>query len=63
VNPLISPQELHARLSGPNPPTVIDVRGGEAFRAGHIAGARHVPGDELKEHLAEIPRDRPVVTY
>jgi hydroxyacylglutathione hydrolase len=63
MDELISPQELRAQLAGPNPPTVIDVRGDEAYRAGHIAGARHIPGDELAESLAQIPRDKPVVTY
>ena len=60
---LISPRELHAQLSGQNPPTVIDVRGEEAFCAGHIAGASHIPADAIKRSLAHIPRDRPAVTY
>jgi len=60
---LISPEELYAQLSGQNPPTVIDVRGTEAFRAGHIAGAKHIPADDLGRSLAEIPKHRPVVTY
>jgi rhodanese-related sulfurtransferase len=60
---LISPKALREALSGPNPPTVIDVRGGEAFREGHIPGAVHIPGDEIERSLDRIPRDRPVVTY
>jgi rhodanese-related sulfurtransferase len=63
VNTLISPQELHTQLSGPNPPTVIDVRGEGEYRAGHIAGARHVAADGLEQNLSQIPKDRPVVTY
>jgi rhodanese-related sulfurtransferase len=63
VDPLLSPEDLHAQLAGRNPPTVIDVRGEDAYRAGHIAGAVHLPGDELERRLAEIPRDKPVVTY
>lgn len=63
MDELILPEELGAALSGPNPPTVIDVRGAEAFRAGHIAGAVHIPADEIEPSLARIPRDRPVVTY
>jgi len=60
---LISPAELAGALSGPNPPVVIDVRRQEAFRAGHIPGARHIPSDEIVQSLDQIPRDRPVVTY
>jgi rhodanese-related sulfurtransferase len=63
VNQLISPKELYAQLSGQNPPTVIDVRGEGAFRAGHIAGARHIPADDIERSLAQIPKDRPVVAY
>jgi rhodanese-related sulfurtransferase len=63
VDPLISLKDLHAQLSGQNPPTVIDVRGECEYRAGHIAGARHIPADDLEQHLAQIPRDRPVATY
>jgi rhodanese-related sulfurtransferase len=63
VDKLISPDELHAQLSGSDPPTVIDVRGKEAFRAGHIPGAMHVPAEDVERSLAQIPKDRPVVTY
>jgi rhodanese-related sulfurtransferase len=63
MDPLISPHELRAQLSDTNPPTVIDVRGEDAFRAGHLVDARHIPIDDLAQRLAEIPKDRPVVTY
>jgi len=63
VNPLIPAEELQAERSGETPPTVIDVRGEDEYLAGHIAGAIHVPADELEQRLAEIPRERPVVPY
>ncbi len=63
MNQLISPKELHTQLSGENPPTVVDVREEEAFRAGHIPGARHIPADDLEKLLVQIPKERPVVTY
>jgi rhodanese-related sulfurtransferase len=63
VNELISPEALHDKLSGQDPPMVIDVRGAEAFRAGHIVGAVHIPESEIEQSLAEIPKDKPVVTY
>ena len=63
MNALMSPVELHTQLSGENPPTVIDVRGEQEFRAGHIPGARHVAGDDISRSLEQIPRGRSVVTY
>lgn len=42
---------------------VVDVRSREEFDAGHVEGARHIPLDELPTRVAELPRDRPVVTY
>ena len=63
-NPLLCCKSLlHAQLSGQNPPTVIDVRGEEAFRAGHIEGAKLIPADDIGQSLAQIPKGRPVVTY
>jgi len=56
------PQDLQEALSGDTPPTVIDVRGEKAYRAGHVAGAVHIPADEIERSLERIPRDRPVVT-
>lgn len=43
--------------------TVIDVRPAPEYEAGHIAGARSVPLDELTERLRELPRDAEVVAY
>ena len=42
---------------------LVDVRPGEEYAAGHIAGARSIPLDELKARLAELPADREVVAY
>lgn len=63
MDELITPAELDAALSGGSPPLLIDVRSEEAYRAGHIPGARHIPSDEIEKSLDQIQRDRPVVTY
>lgn len=42
---------------------VIDVRPAEEYRAGHIAGARSIPIDELGARLRELPADRQIVAY
>src|ERR671937_1488708 len=42
---------------------LVDVRPEEEYAAGHIAGARSIPLDELERRLAELPREREVVAY
>ena len=59
----ISPDELHRRNQADSAPTVIDVRSPDEYRAGHLPGAVNLPADQLQERLADIPADRPVVTY
>ncbi len=43
--------------------TILDVRPREEYRAGHVPGALSVPLSELKQRLAELPKDREVVAY
>jgi NADPH-dependent 2,4-dienoyl-CoA reductase/sulfur reductase-like enzyme/rhodanese-related sulfurtransferase len=47
----------------PGAVTLIDVRGAAEFARGSIKGAVNIPVDELRERIAEIPRDRPVVLF
>lgn len=42
---------------------VLDVRDASEFARGHVAGARHIPLDELPSALASLPADQPIVTY
>jgi rhodanese-related sulfurtransferase len=42
---------------------LIDVRGDHEWETGHIAGASHIPLDELSRRAGEIDGDRPVVLY
>lgn len=42
---------------------LIDVRAEHEWDAGHIAGATHLPLDELAGRTAEIDPERPVVLY
>lgn len=42
---------------------LIDVRGDHEWEAGHIAGAAHVPLDELAGRTGEVDPERPVVVY
>lgn len=58
----IGADELAARLRHGDV-VVLDVRPVAEFRAGHIAGARSVPLDELRRHLETLPKDTEVVAY
>jgi rhodanese-related sulfurtransferase len=42
---------------------VIDVRTDHEWEVGRIAGATHLPLDELAQRAGEIDKDRPVVLY
>lgn len=42
---------------------LVDVRADHEWDAGRIAGARHLPLDELAGRAGEIDRDRPVILY
>lgn len=42
---------------------VLDVRPAQEYEAGHIAGARSMPLEELEERLAEIPPGADVIAY
>lgn len=45
------------------PGLLLDVRTEEEVRRGRVPGAVHVPVDRLREHLAELPRDREIWAY
>lgn len=42
--------------------TVVDIRSHEEYAAGHLPGSIHIPLPDLLHNLANIPKDRPVVT-
>lgn len=42
---------------------LLDVRPALEYQSGHLPGALSVPMDELPSRLAELPRDRRIVTY
>jgi NADPH-dependent 2,4-dienoyl-CoA reductase/sulfur reductase-like enzyme/rhodanese-related sulfurtransferase len=49
--------------SGEPTPLVLDVRTQGEYDQGHVPAARHIPVDELRQRLAELPKDRPIVAY
>ena len=43
---------------------VVDVRGEDAYRGGHIPGAVWIPADAIEERIDELKSEkRPIVTY
>lgn len=61
--PLVGPVELKALLEGPDPPVVVDLRPPAERALGHLPHDVGIPLAELAKHLAELPRDRPLVAY
>ncbi|HEY5976348.1 MAG TPA: rhodanese-like domain-containing protein [Solirubrobacterales bacterium] len=59
---LIDPAELAARVDGPEPPLILDVRNAGEYAAEHIPGSMHIPYGDLGGHLDELPRERPIAT-
>ena len=58
----IPPEELRRRLNAGDV-TLIDVRPGDEFAAGHIPGALSVPVGELADRLRELPKRKEIVAY
>jgi len=58
----LSATELEQRLSRGDV-VVIDVRPEREYAAGHIAGARSMPIDELEALAKKLPRRREIVAY
>lgn len=44
-------------------PLYVDVRSPEAYRLSHIRDAIWVPGHEIDQHLAKLPKERDLVFY
>jgi hydroxyacylglutathione hydrolase len=63
-NGRLTVHQLAGRLSagGGDAPFVIDVRQASEYAAGHVPGSRHIGAGELADHLAELPRGRPLAT-
>lgn len=59
----IDAQSLQLKLSGQDPPLVVDVRQPQEVRTdGAIEGSVLIPMNELPGRLAEVPEGREVVT-
>jgi rhodanese-related sulfurtransferase len=61
----IPPRQLQQLLEarGPEPVTILDLRGEAAHRRAHLPGARSVPAAALLQALAHLPRTGLLVIY
>ena len=67
MDPEPDQQELEpervAELVSSGEAELVDVRTDGEYEAGHVAGARHVPFEELTARSAELDSERPLVLY
>lgn len=61
--PLWTPEQLEARRRDGNGLYILDVRQPGEWDSGHVPGAHHISGSDLREQLDEVPADRPVAVY
>jgi len=61
----ISVDQLRRRMNAGEQFVFIDTRNPQAWAESDVKlpGALRIPVAEAQEHLAEIPRDKPIVTY
>ncbi len=51
-------QELAKKMKSGQAPSVLDVRSGIEFRAGHIPGAVHAPSWKILLRMAALPAEK-----
>lgn len=59
----VSAAELHEMLQQQETPLVIDVRDRAKYDEGHVPGAVHIHLSEIEMEMANLPKDRLIVTY
>lgn len=58
----VTVEELRAALDK-GTAIVVDVRGQDSYKAGHIKGAVWIPESEIANRTKELPKDKLIVTY
>lgn len=59
----ITASTLAEQLASPQPPIVLDVRTKNEWQEKRIEGSFHIPLNDLKERIHEVPGNRPVVIH
>lgn len=60
-NSATSAAEAKSRIDNGDPLFILDVRQPDEFRAGHIAGAKLIPLNELGRRIKELPTDKEIL--
>ncbi len=53
--------DAKARIDSKEPLFILDVRQPDEYRAGHIAGAKLIPLNELPRRMDELPKDTDIL--
>jgi hydroxyacylglutathione hydrolase len=61
--PILSAEELYRERSRDDRLQVLDVRQDAEWRAGHLPGARHIEGGQLRRDAPTLPKDAPTVVH
>lgn len=62
-SPIITAAQLAIERMSETPPVLLDVRTPEEYEEGHITDALHIPIDELRTRLDEVPPHRRIAVY
>lgn len=57
----LNAEDAKARIDSQQPPFILDVRQPDEFRAGHIAGAKLIPLNELRSRIGELPEEAEIL--
>jgi len=61
--PLITPEDLDARLDAGEALQIVDVRSGRDYTKSHIEGAINIPLANLRDRVSELDPGTPTITY
>ncbi|HYG82309.1 MAG TPA: rhodanese-like domain-containing protein, partial [Pyrinomonadaceae bacterium] len=58
----VTPAEARAAVEK-GQAVILDVRGEDSFKAGHIKGALWIPLNDIASRAGELPRGKTIITY
>lgn len=57
----LTTEEAKTRIDNGEPLLILDVRQPDEYRAGHIAGAKLIPLNELGHRMNELPKNKEIL--